>query len=349
MLPGGRGDVTNPASQCPATARTWTGIDASFPARGKVRCYTGSDNVAARSLTIVRLDNGKVIRTFRQASTEIVLPLGTAQTKLRARTTDTNLDSPITGQPVAFPAGAGAIADRVFVGDQDGRLWKVNLASTNPANWTMNLFFDTYPASYGSDPAFPNAYNDGQPLQLAPVLSVDGAGDVTVNVATGDQDTIGASSTMKNFIWSLTEKTASDRTTATSQVNWFKALTGGERVVGPMALFNSALYFASYAPPGVLGLGVQQRHEQGLGHALHRPDDGRRRRTDPQQRRTRAAAERVRQGPVSHRGRRHRRLGSHHLRRHDRAGTHLHRHVRHQRRRLHGLRQPHQHHRHGTG
>src|SRR5688572_14894067 len=114
----------------------------------------------------------------------------------------------------------------------------------------MNLFFDTYPASYGSDPAFPNAYNDGQPLQLAPVLSVDGAGDVTVNVATGDQDTIGASSTMKNFIWSLTEKTASDRTTATSQVNWFKALTGGERVVGPMALFNSALYFASYAPPG---------------------------------------------------------------------------------------------------
>ena len=250
VLPGGRGDVTNPTSQCPATARTWTGIDASFPARGKVRCYTGSDNVAARSLTIVRLDNGKIIRTFRQANTEIVLPLPSAQIKLRARTTDTNLDSPITGQPVAFPAGAGAIADRVFVGDQDGRLWKVNLASTDPANWTMNLFFDTYPASYGSDPAFPNAYNDGQPLQLAPVLSVDHTGDVTVNVATGDQDTIGASTTMKNFIWSLTEKTASDRTTATSQVNWFKALTGGERVVGPMALFNSALYFASYAPPG---------------------------------------------------------------------------------------------------
>ncbi|MDQ2643562.1 MAG: hypothetical protein M3020_07100 [Myxococcota bacterium] len=250
VLPGGRGDVTNPASQCPVSARTWTGIDAAFPARGRVRCYTGSDNVAARSLTIVRLDNGKIIRTFRQASSEIVLPLGTAQTKLRARTTDTNLDSPITGQPVAFPAGAGAIADRVFVGDQDGRLWKVSLASTNPANWTMNLFFDTYPASYGSDPAFPNGYDAGQPVQLAPVLSVNHAGDVTVNVATGDQDTIGASTTMKNFIWSLTEKTNSDRTTVTSQVNWFKALTGGERVVGPMALFNSALYFASYAPPG---------------------------------------------------------------------------------------------------
>jgi type IV pilus assembly protein PilY1 len=249
VLPGGRGNVDNPLSQCPAAARVWSGVDGSFPPRGKVRCYTGSDNVAARSLTIVRLDTGEIIRTFRQAATEIVLPSPTAQTTLRAKVITAPLDSPITGQPVAFPPDVGAVADRVFVGDQDGRIWKVNLASTNPSNWTMSLFFDAYPATYGTDPNFPNAYDAGQPLILPPTLSVDVHGDVTLNVATGDQDTLGAAAGMKNFVWSLTEKTNSDKTPANSQANWFQPLTGGERVVGPMSLFNSALYFASYSPP----------------------------------------------------------------------------------------------------
>lgn len=250
VLPGGRGNVDNPASQCPSTARTWSGVDTAFPPRGKVRCYTGSDNVAARSLTIVRLDTGEIIRTFRQDDAEIVLPSPTAQAKLRAKVIEAPLDSPITGQPAAFPAEVGAVADRVFVGDQDGRIWKVNLSSTNPSNWTMSLFFDGYPATYGTDPAFPNAYDSGQPIMLSPMVSVDVQGDVTLNVATGDQDTIGAASGMKTFVWSLTEKTNTDKTPANSKANWFKAFTGGERVVGPLALFNGALYFASYAPPG---------------------------------------------------------------------------------------------------
>jgi type IV pilus assembly protein PilY1 len=137
----------------------------------------------------------------------------------------------------------------VFVGDQDGRIWKVNLFSTNPANWAMSLFFDAYPATY-ADPNFPNAYDSGQPILLPPTLSVDVNGDVTLNVATGDQDTVGAAAGMKTFVWSLTEKTTTNRAPADSKANWFLAMTGGERVVGPMALFNSSLYFASYLPPG---------------------------------------------------------------------------------------------------
>jgi type IV pilus assembly protein PilY1 len=247
VLPGGGG--TAAAGACPATARTFTGVDPEFPPRGKVRCYDSAD-VGSRSLTIVRLDTGEILRTFRQTTAEIVLSDGAAQTKLRNKVSVTPLDSPITGQPVAFPFGTGVISDRIFVGDQDGRLWKVNVASTNPANWTMNLFFDAYPATYGTDPNFPNAYDSGQPILLPPVLSVDAVGDVTVNVATGDQDALGAAAGMKTFVWSLTEKTTSDRTPAASDANWFLPMTGGERVVGPMELFNSALYFASYAPPG---------------------------------------------------------------------------------------------------
>ncbi|HET9958299.1 MAG TPA: hypothetical protein VFQ61_27580, partial [Polyangiaceae bacterium] len=34
------------------------------------------------------------------------------------------------------------------------------------------------------------------------------------------------------------------------KVNWFQEMTNGERVVGPMTLFNAQLFFSSYAPPG---------------------------------------------------------------------------------------------------
>jgi len=249
VLPGGRGEVDGVGTECPSTARTFTGIDTRFPPRGRVRCYAAAAS-GAHSVTIVRLDTGEIVRIFRRDEEEIDLPDSNAEVALRRLVTEAPLDSPITGQPVAFPAETGAVADRVYVGDQDGRIWRINLGSESPHDWSMGLFFDAYPATYSGDPNFPNDADDGQPILLPPVVSVTATGDVTLNLATGDQDTLGASSGMKNFVWSLTEKANADRTQTTTEVNWFLPLTGGERVVGPMVLFNSALYFASYTPPG---------------------------------------------------------------------------------------------------
>jgi type IV pilus assembly protein PilY1 len=192
---------------------------------------------------VVRLDTGEIIRTFRQSATEVT------DDNLKTRVTASGIDSPISGQPVAFPSDTGAVADRVFVGDQDGRLWKANFASIKPSEWKMDLFFDTFPLKALSDAGFVNTFDSGQPIMLPPVVSVDERGDLTVNVATGDQETIGASLTTKNYVWSLTEKTASNRTVVTTKVNWYLPFTNGERTVGPLSLFNSQLFFTSFAPP----------------------------------------------------------------------------------------------------
>jgi type IV pilus assembly protein PilY1 len=214
-----------------------------FAPRPQVRCYSPTEFRAGRSLTIVRLDTGEIVRTFRQSKTEIT------NTQLKDRVVEVNIDSPITGHPVAFPAETGAVADRVYVGDQDGRLWKVNLASVDPDLWKMDLFFDTFPKTRVGDASFTHGFADGRPIMLAPIVSVDGNGDITLNVATGDQDTVGTQATEKNYVWSLTEKTSNDRDSVTTKVNWFQPFQNGERVVGAMALFNSQLFFTSYAPP----------------------------------------------------------------------------------------------------
>ncbi|MGC4092143.1 MAG: hypothetical protein QM756_30525 [Polyangiaceae bacterium] len=244
ILPGGATPVPDDSNgSCPLGGRTFSVTTSSdFPPRSLVRCYSASA-LPGRSLTVVRLDTGEIIRTFRQSASEII------DDKLKTRVIVSGIDSPISGQPVAFPSETGAVADRVFVGDQDGRMWKVNFASTNPNDWKMDLFFDAFPLKATSDTSFSNTWNSGQPIMLPPVVSVDPNGDITVNVATGDQETLGASTTTKNYVWSLTEKTTNNRASVSTQVNWYLPFTNGERTVGPMSIFNSQLFFTSFAPP----------------------------------------------------------------------------------------------------
>ncbi|HYO94788.1 MAG TPA: hypothetical protein VER33_09755, partial [Polyangiaceae bacterium] len=242
ILPGGRSAPGSPDPE-PDAGRAFGSASTfdSFSPRTQVPRY--STGVGGRSLTIVRLDTGEIIRTFRQSANEVI------DADLKTRVIAAPIDSPITGQPSAFPAGTGAVADRAYVGDQDGRLWRVDLSATDPDQWRMELFFDTFPASWPEDSAFVHGYHDGQPIILAPVVSVDEQGDITINIATGDQDTLGASASMKNYVWSLTERTSLDRSAVVTRVNWFLPLLNGERVVGPMELFNSQLFFATYSPP----------------------------------------------------------------------------------------------------
>jgi type IV pilus assembly protein PilY1 len=241
VLPGGRGGTLT-GTPAPATPRTFSGItlDSRVTPRGQVNGYSwgsGNEEIGARSLTIVRLDTGEIVRTFRQAATEV-------NAALQPRVTLAELDSPITGQAVAFPAEVGAVADRLIVGDQDGRLWKVNVASRNPANWTMKLFFDLYPATISA--AATHDFDDGQPVAVPPVISIDERGRMTVNVATGDQDALGYSTNQTNYVYSLLEDFDAGRATAVHKINWLKSFTNGERAVGPLALFGGNVYFATF-------------------------------------------------------------------------------------------------------
>ncbi len=234
ILPGGNADP-DATGNVPRGNTTPAGIPAGYNVRTSVPKYSSPDALAARSLTIVRLDTGEIVRTFRRSKTE-----GNIPKTIQSRVVEVPIDSPITGQPVAYPALVGSIADRVFVGDRDGGLWRVDLSSTDPSSWTMKLFFDAYA---GQDP------RAGQPIVTQPQLSVDNLGQVTIAFSTGSQDDFSANSAMINYVWSLTESIDWKNNGAIgANVNWYRRFNGGERVVGPLQLFASGLYFATYQP-----------------------------------------------------------------------------------------------------
>lgn len=211
--------------------------DDRFEPKEFVNEYSGA--LSARSLTIVRLDTGEIVRTFRP---ELVSPIATGVTTL------VDIPTPIVGQPAAFPAAPGAVADRVFVGDRDGRLWRVDLSNSDPDEWEMSVFFDAY---------FDQDRSKRQPIETPPILSVNEIGQITVAMSTGEQGVQTAEAGQINRVVSLTE-VLDDSKAFRAKVNWIQTLgcaaeckageNEGERVTGPMSLFGQSLYFASSAP-----------------------------------------------------------------------------------------------------
>ncbi|MBN2193914.1 MAG: hypothetical protein JW751_13950 [Polyangiaceae bacterium] len=256
VLPGGASaKSTAPDSTCDLQAVDPQNVevDSTFPVRETVRCY--SQNPAtpepARSVTIVRLDTGEVLASFRDPN-QVGSGLGVDEGVVRL----TELVAPVTGRPAAFPAGTGAIADRVYVGDAEGVLWRIDLSSPNPNQWRMAPFFD----AYSTMPAATAAHS-GQPIVTPPILSTDELGGVVISFSTGSQDfdedakdDLGNLDTMKTFVWSLRELEDSSTGHVLSKAQWYVELAGRERVTGPMQLFDGTLYFTSFWPVSSAGV-----------------------------------------------------------------------------------------------
>jgi type IV pilus assembly protein PilY1 len=204
-----------------------------------------ADAAESRSLTIVRLDTGEILRTFRTADTTIAVA--------PSRITTVDIPSPMVGTPVAYPPEITATANRIFVGDRDGRLWRLDVASAQPSQWTLEIFFDAF---------FGEAPNRGQPIETPPVLSTDPEGNVVVAYSTGSQRVQPTPPGTLNRVVSLTDKFNSSSNKFDAHLNWSYDMGcstdgcgsadppqyPGERVTGRMSLFGGALYFATGIP-----------------------------------------------------------------------------------------------------
>lgn len=245
ILPGGIDSPPIKGGSCPRGGGVTSVHD---PANGNIRAQvrqwgkTCASPVPGRGVTIVRLDTGEVIRHFGR--------LNDTPQRLHSRTTDTAFDSPMVGVPVVYPDTIGVPVQKVFIGDADGTMWRIDLTNTDPTKWSVQLFQDLFPQPY--------TFADSQPISVPPVLSVDDAGQVVVNVATGDQDSI-VKNGERNLIYSLREVRTVGAPTPHAQLNWFQLLkdnaapgcTSGNcdaRVTGPMVVFDRTLYFATYTP-----------------------------------------------------------------------------------------------------
>jgi type IV pilus assembly protein PilY1 len=263
ILPGGQnGGPTSSAGNGTSCARASKSTDSApsvgYTSRTAVRCWgtahsppLATDPVIGRSVTIVRADTGEIIRTFER--------LADAQTASNDtlvathRVIDTPLDSPMSGTPLVYPTDVGTDTTKFFIGDADGTMWKFDVSDSNPSNWTGQLYLDLYNTQV--DPNTTTSWSDGQPFQVTPILSLDSNGELVINAATGSIQTF--DTTGIEMVYSITEKVQGSPAKLRANVNWWLGPVGlngatigfqpGERVSGPMTVFNGTLYFSTYA------------------------------------------------------------------------------------------------------
>ena len=232
ILPGGEGTLLS--GKCGRnTSGPWTYIDDQvYVPRSEVRCW---EEGPARSLTIVRLQDGKVLKSFRGVTNDGPPNLNPGVVEL------VGFDSPITGQAVPYPSQVGQVSDRIYVGDADGTMWRIDLSNPDPVQWDAHILFDAYALDLPEE---------GQPIQTEPVIAVDGLGSTVVVFSTGDQETFHlATNGMQNYIWSILERPEKVGTVPfTTVVNWGIPFANGKRVTGPIALFDEVAYFATFTP-----------------------------------------------------------------------------------------------------
>jgi type IV pilus assembly protein PilY1 len=236
ILPGGSAPLM-PGTKDRAIS-AWPNVDSAYPPATTVRCWgdASCEAGAARSLTIVRLDTGELLMNFRGTVNDGPFAISNPKYKV------VNFDSPITGTPVPYPSQTGQAANRIYVGDADGTLWRINLSSPKPTDWTAEIAWDAY-ALAGDAPAI------RQPVETTPIVSVDPIGNAVLLFSTGDQQTFTTSTSVKTRVWSVLEKIEVDH--YATEANWVVPLENGERVTGPMSLFNSVLYFSTFVPSSV--------------------------------------------------------------------------------------------------
>jgi type IV pilus assembly protein PilY1 len=279
ILPGGAdGAPTSSAGLGPSCARLPKASDSAPPSgysyRANVRCWgstqKSTDPVNGRSLAVVRIDTGEILQVFARKADVQNYPTDTLLAAGRIR--DTPLDSPMTGTPLVYPNDVGSDTTKVFVADADGTMWKFDLSSPDPTQWTGELYLDFYNQTVDTNAT---SWSDGQPLQVPPSLSLDTSGELVINAASGTTDSFDSSGV--DFLYSITEKVQGATPKLRAFVNWYLGnpltattstppptpqvnlpvapLLPGERVSGPMTVFDGTLYFSTYAatptpPPG---------------------------------------------------------------------------------------------------
>ncbi|HZX43432.1 MAG TPA: PilC/PilY family type IV pilus protein, partial [Myxococcaceae bacterium] len=183
----------------------------------------------------------------------------------------------VATRPTLFRPGDGAIAQKVFFADTEGKIWRMNLTSTDmttwkPGNTAADPFFD--PASTNAVCALDvggvptpilNATTgvqivSGVPLTLPistiprpkiynrPMIALDTTGSLNVYVGTGDSDNPGQLGAYDYFY-----AVADTGTPGCGSPLFVLRFDPGEKVLADPAFLNNTVFVTTYAPVSTAG------------------------------------------------------------------------------------------------
>lgn len=182
-----------------------------------------------RAMYVVELATGRIIRRFLQAT-------------YRDGVT-TRIKAPIVGSVALYSDFPGTFITRAFVGDAEGRLYRLDMRNPDPAQWSLEEFHNAFDGL---------ADSERRPIYLKPVTATGPNGEVVVLYGTGDVDNLELRD-QKNRLFSLSEEIEYSAATGLvtgvrANINWMLELEGGEKLTGAPLVFDRTAYFSTFRP-----------------------------------------------------------------------------------------------------
>jgi type IV pilus assembly protein PilY1 len=215
-------DVTNPND--PKILWEWTdpnmGDAWGKPDIGKVKVgaetkfvafvtggYSTIDN-RGNSFHIIDIETGSALKSFIVGGAANKIPSG----------------------PTAYDADQDGFVNYIYFGDIQGTLWKVNVSSSNIADWTLYDFWKDEPSKQ-------------LPIFYAPAVAKNDAGEILIFFGTGDELNLTDSNKFYSF-YEITDQGATGKQT------WTRNLDPGEKVLGSPSVANWVVYFTTWTYTG---------------------------------------------------------------------------------------------------
>jgi hypothetical protein len=168
--------------------------------------YLPSDN-RGNSFHIIDIETGKALKSFIVGNASNKIPSG----------------------PTAYDAEKDSFVNYVYFGDIQGTLWKVDVSSTNIADWTLYEFWKDEPPKRS-------------PIFYTPTVAKNDEGKTLIFFGTGDEFNL--TSTAVNYFYEIEDQGA------TGKQNWTRNLDPGEKVLASPSVANWVVYFTTWVYTG---------------------------------------------------------------------------------------------------
>ncbi len=185
-----------------------------------------------RTMYVVDIETGIVIRRFTHAR--------------NLSGVDEPIASPVVGEVAGFDTFTGSLMTRAFVGTLGGQMLRLDMSSSDPTDWAVDVFFDPVRD-------IPTITDVPGGIFFRPTIALTrSTGRAVVIFGTGNLDDLDAGVVENNLMMSVTEQpefnASGDLVRIGGELNWALTLDPSERLTARPRVFNRVAYFATFVP-----------------------------------------------------------------------------------------------------
>lgn len=207
------------------------------PAGTKARVEKCTDDITGKAIYVVDLQSGEIIRRFIQ---------------YEDGNESKGFDSPITGTPVMSAATPGESSTRAFIGDNRGRLYRIDMTSLHPAEWKVTLFFNPenppvqgFITGLGDESGAQPQFG---PASFPPAVTTNRKRNLVIAYGLGHRGDTGGEDTVQAIIALEEERTTVENSHKAGDATpvWRMYFDDGERLTGAPVAFDNDFFFTTY-------------------------------------------------------------------------------------------------------